>query len=215
MASFAQSDVGKLSPEAQALIHRMLDQDEEMWAIRRAVQRLSGERVMLQAISRYASGYAERRKQGQQARTETDDFIRLAGKKGVKVSELLRATLIETLVVARRKKEFTKADLFKLDDAERKRREFELKQRQARKSARREMKELELKERQMQMAEQRLQLIRDKAQAEIEKLDHKVRAGELLSPDDLRRIDEIFGLYDDTPQPTDDPEPEPSDGTDE
>src|SRR3990172_9399041 len=155
MASFAQSDVGKLSPEAQALIHRMLDQDEEMWAIRRAVQRLSGERVMLQAISRYASGYAERRKQGQQARTETDDFIRLAGKKGVKISDLLRAVLIENLVVARRKKGFTKAGLFKLDDAERKRREFELKQRQARKSARREKKELKLKERQTQLAEQR------------------------------------------------------------
>ena len=186
MPSFPQSDIAKLSPEAQALIHRMLDQDADPWAIRRAVQRLSGERVMLQAIIHYASRYAERRQQGQQARTKTDDFIRLAGKDHLKISELLRAVLIENLVVTRRKKQFTKADLFKLDDAERKRREFELKQKQA----------LELKERQTQLAEQRLQLDREKIQALLEKLHGKARAGEPLTAEDVKRIREIYGLYD-------------------
>ena len=196
MPSFPQSDIAKLSPEAQALIHRMLDQDADPWAIRRAVQRLSGERVMLQAIIHYASRYAERRQQGQQARTKTDDFIRLAGKDHLKISELLRAVLIENLVVTRRKKQFTKADLFKLDDAERKRREFELKQKQARQSARRATKALELKERQTQLAEQRLQLDREKIQALLEKLHGKARAGEPLTAEDVKRIREIYGLYD-------------------
>ena len=141
MAVWPQSDVTKLPEEAQALVCRMLDQDADLNEIRRAVQRLTGERVMLTALSYFAEHYTSRNQDHKEARTQTDNFVRLAGKKGVKVSELMRAILVETLLVARREKQFTKADLFKLDDAERKRREFELKQKQERKAARHEKKE--------------------------------------------------------------------------
>ena len=118
----------------------------------------------------------------------------------MKVSELLRAALIETLVVASRKKQFTKPDLFKLDDAERKRREFELKQKQARQAARREKKELELKERQTRLAEQSFQIDREKAQAALKKLERKAEKGQSLSREDVRRIREIYGLYEEEPE---------------
>lgn len=197
MTGHIQSVIEKLRPASQALIHRMLDQDELPDEIARAVYRLSGERVSRPALTYYASCYAQRNQEHQQARAETDDFIRMAGKQGVKVPDLLRAVLIERLMLARRKKQLTKTDLFKLDDAERKRREFELKQKQSRLAGKQKKRELDLKERQAQLAEQRFALDREKAQATVDRLERKAAAGESLTPDDVRHIREIYGLYDD------------------
>ena len=200
MSGWPQSDVRKLSEEAQALVCRMLDQGELPNEIRRAVERLTGEKVMLHALSVFAEHYTRKSEDHKKARKDTDTFVRLAGKKGVKVSELIRAILVETLVVTRRKKQFTKADVFKLDDAERKRRELELKLKQERKAARREKKELEMKERQVRLAEEKLQLVREQMGEAIKKLDRKTQRGELVSTEDVRRIREIFGLGDDEPE---------------
>lgn len=199
MSDIPKSDFTQLSPEAQALFHRMRDQGCDPWEIRRGIQRTTGERVMLQVITGRTATYAEWQQQGRRARTGTDHFIRLLGKKGVKVSELLRAVLIEKLSELQRKRKFTKPDLYKLDDAERKRREFELKQTQTRASTRQKKKEFELKEREMQLDEQRFALDRDKLQATIQKLEGKAQAGEPLSPGDIRRIREIYGLEDPGP----------------
>ena len=215
MTGSIQSDITKLRPESQALIHRMLDQGAEHNEIRRAVYRLSGERVSLYALSYYAAHYTQRSQKRQEARTQTDDFIRLIGKHGVKISDLLRALVVEKLLLARSKKLLSKTDLFKLDDAERKRREFELKQKQSRASTRHKKRELDLKERQTHLDEQRWNLDHKKAQATLDQLDRKAQAGKSLSPEDVRRIREIFGLYEDTSQQIEDSEPEPSDGSNE
>ena len=194
MNGWAQSDVRKLSEEAQALVRRMLDMDEMPNEIRRAVYRLTGEKVMLTAISYFAEHYTKSSENQQEARAQTDDFIRLAAKRGVKVSELQRAILVESLFRARWKKQFTKADLYKLDDAERKRRELELKQKRERQAARREKKEMEIKEREMRVAEEKLRLVREKMKPAIEKLDRKAQAGQSLTAEDVQRIREIYGL---------------------
>ena len=196
MDKWPQSDVMKLSAEAQALVRRMLDLDETPDDIRRAVHRLTGEKVLLTALGYYAAHYTKSSQSQEEARTETDDFIRLAAKKGVKVSELQRAILVESLFATRREKQFTKADLFKLDDAERKRKELELKQKQERQAARREKKELEMKERQVRLAEEKLELMREQMKPALEKLDRKAQKGERLSAEDVRRIREIYGLAD-------------------
>jgi len=197
MSGWPQSDVQKMSEEAQALVHRMLDMGELPNEIRRGVERLTGEKVLLAELSRYAKEYGSKRDDHKEARKQTDKFVHLAGKKGVKVSELIRAVLVETLVMARRKKQFTKADVFKLDDAERKRRELELKLKQERQAARREKKELEMKERQVRLAEEKLELVREQMKPAIETLDRKAQTGELVKVEDVRRIREIFGLGDD------------------
>ncbi|MCZ6751185.1 MAG: hypothetical protein O7E51_05060 [Acidobacteria bacterium] len=202
MTGSIQSDITKLRPESQALLHRMLDQDAEINEIRRAVYRLSGERVSLPALGYYAAQYTNRQQQRQQARAQTDDFIRLAGKKGVKVSDLLRAALIDRLIGARRDGSLKKADLFKLEDAERRRREFELKRSQARQSAKHKKREMELKERQARLDEQRFEIEREKAQADLVKLDRKAKLGESLTAGDVRRMREIYEIYDEwQPEP--------------
>ncbi len=194
MSGWAQSDVTKLSEEAQTLVRRMLDTDAMPNEIRRAVHRLTGERVMLTAISYFAAHYTKSSVNQKQARTQTDDFIRLAAKKGVTVSELQRAILVESLFRARRRKQFTKADLYKLEDAERKRREFELKQKRERQAAKRERKELEMKEREVRLAEEKLRLVRKRMKPAIEKLDRKAQAGQSLTAAEVQRIREIYGL---------------------
>ena len=213
MKGLTQSVIEELREESQALIHRMLDQGTMPDEVRRAVYRLSGERVSLWTLTQYARRYAERRKDHGAARLKTDDFIRLAGKRGVKISDLLRAALIEGLLQARRNGQLRKTDVLKLEEAERKRREFELKQTQARRSARHKKRELDLKERQAQLAEQRLQDDREKAQATIEKLERKAHAGQSLTPEDIRRIREIYGLYDEWQAERDDIETNENNGS--
>src|SRR5688500_4282210 len=118
MKPYIVSQFEELSPPAQALLHRMLDQQEQPVNIRRAILRLSGERVQQQAITLYASRYAQRSSEHSQARTQADGFIRLAGKRGVTISDLLRARLVERLLELQRSKKQGDAALWKLIDAD-------------------------------------------------------------------------------------------------
>ena len=86
-------------------------------------------------------------------------------------------------------------DLLKLEEAERKRSEFEMRQRQAHFSNLYRERELDLKERKHALAEKGFQLQREKARANFQELERKATAGESLTPDDLRRVREIYGLY--------------------
>ena len=196
MSGRAQAGVTKLSEDAQALVRRMLDMDELPNDIRRAVYRLTGERVTATAIQHLVARHTKSSTRQKRARAQTDDFIRLAAKRGVKVSELQRAILVESLFTARKKKQFTKTDLYKLDDAERKRRELELKQSRERQAARRGKKELEMREREVRLAEAKLRLMRKKMKPAIEKLNRKAQAGQSLTTAEVRRIREIYGLAD-------------------
>ena len=215
MTSFPKSDVAQLSPEAQALLHRMLDQGETPAAIARAVRAQTRERVSAGAITRYASLYHQRRQKQQQIQQRMDGFLARVQKDGILVSDLLRAVLIERLSTADEDGTAAELDLLKLEEAERKRGEYELRQRQAHFSNLYRERELELKERKHILAEKQFQLQREKVRANVQELERKAASGQPLTKEDIRRIREIYGLYDDAPQPTDDSEPGPNNGNDE
>ena len=213
MTSLPKSGVAQLSPEAQALLHRMLDQGKTPAAIARAVRAQTKERVSAGAITRYASRYHRRRQKQQQIQQRMDGFLARVQKDGILVSDLLRAVLLERLSTAKQDGTAAELDLLKLEEAERKRGEYELRQRQAHFSNLYRERELELKERKHTLAEKQFQLQREKVRANFQELERKAASGQPLTKEDIRRIREIYGLYDDTPQQTDDAEPEPSDGS--
>ncbi|MGH9784891.1 MAG: hypothetical protein ACRD88_11975 [Terriglobia bacterium] len=195
-----KSDITQLSAEAQALLHRMLDQRKKPAAIARAIRAQTGERLTPPAVTRYASLYRKRQRKQQKIRQRMDGVLALVQKDGIPVSDLLRAVLIERLSAAGEDGTAAELDLLKLEEAERKRGEYELKQRQAHFSNLYREQELDLKKRKHHLVEKQFELQREKARANFQELERKAQAGESLGPDDLRRIREIFGLYDD-PQP--------------
>ena len=198
------STVEKLSEEARVLVHQMLDQGAGPTAITKAVRQRTGEIPSASAVARYASSYSDRQKRRQEARNCTSLFVEQVRQQGGDIPELLRAAFLEAFTAIAENGKWQDIKLLDWDAAERKRRELRLKEKQT-----------ELAERRVKVSEQRLKLIRDKAKSEIDKLERKAQAGKSLSPEDVRRIREIYGLYEETPHPTEDSEPEPSDGNNE
>ena len=197
MSSFPKSDIAQLSERAQSRLHRLLDQGETPGAIARAIQAQTKERVPAAAIRRYSARYCRDRKKQQRATHGLDGLLARMKEEGLEVSDLLRAVLVERLDAARRNGAAEELDLLKLEEAERKRGEYELKQRQANFSNLYRERELDLKERKHSLAEKEFQIQREKARANFQELERKAHAGQSLTPDDVRRIREIFGLYDD------------------
>ena len=197
MAHPLQSDITKLRPESQAVLHRLLDQGETPGAIARAIQAQTKERVSAEAITRYSSRYHRRQAKQQQVKQRLDGFLALVRNNNIPVSDLLRAVLLERFSTAKQDGTAAELDLLKLEEAERKRGEYELKQRQANFSNLYRERELDLKERKHSLAEKEFQIQREKARANFQELERKAHAGQSLTPDDVRRIREIFGLYDD------------------
>ena len=201
MTQTAQSGVRNLGEQSHSVLHRMLDQGETPAAIARAIRAQTGERVTSAAITRYASLYRKRQQKQQQLRQRMDGFLTLVQKDGIQVSDLLRAVLLERLSTAGEDGTAAELDLLKLEESERKRGEYELKQRQALSSNRYREWELQIKDRRHALAEKQFQFQCERARANVQELERKAQAGESLSPDDIRRIREIYGLYDD-PQPS-------------
>ena len=199
MTTSIVSQFEELSPQALALLHRMLDQQEPPDHIRRAIFRLSGERVQQQAITLYASHYAQRSNMHSEARSQTDNFIKLAGKRGVTISELLRARLIERLVELQRGKKPGDAALWKLVDAERRHREFRLRKLKAEREIAQKERALGFQERQLHVAEQKLEFAKQRLRKAVSHLEQKTRRGKSLSKDDIRRIRAVYGLGVDNP----------------
>ena len=200
MTQTAKSGVQNLSEQAHAILHRMLDQGETPAAMARAIRAQTGERVTPAAITRYASLYRKRQQKQQQLRQRMDGFLTLVQQDGIPVSDLLRAVLLERLSTAGEDGTAAELDLLKLEESERKRGEYELKQRQTQSLNRFREWEMQIKERKHQLAEKQFELQREKARANFQELERKAQAGESLNPEDLRRIREIYGLYDE-PQP--------------
>lgn len=194
MTTSIVSQFAELSPPAQALLHRMLDQQIHPDNIRRAIFRLSGERVQQQAITLYASRYAQRSSEHSEARTQTDNFIKLAGKRGVTISELLRARLVERLVELQRGKKPGDAALWKLVDAERRQREFRLRRVKAERDIAQKERALGYKERQLRVAEQRLEFAQQRLRNAVSQLERKAGKGKSLSKEDISRIRAVYGL---------------------
>ena len=189
--------IKQLSERGQAVLHRLLDEGMRTDWIPDVVWLQTREVVSEQAITRYASRYRKRQQEQQRIRETLDGILERAHREGITTSDLLRAALLEKLSQSQRNGTLKKMDLLALETVERKRGEYELKQRQAQWSAEFRERELRLKERQTRIAEKRFRLIRDKAKASLETLEEKASAGGRLSADDLRKIREIYGLYED------------------
>ena len=190
-----QSGVSKLSEQGQAILHRLLDEQSQPAEIARALWQQTRERLTAAAITRYASGYRRRRQKQQRLRQGMDSFLSRVHQDGIPVSDLLRAVLIERLSAAGEDGTAAELDLLKLEEAERKRGEYELKQGQAHLSNLYREREMELKERKTKLAEKQFRMQRAKTKTNIEELERKASAGQPLTPDDLQRIREIYGLY--------------------
>ncbi len=195
MPAPSQSGIRKLSERAQATLHRLLDQGKTPAAIARAIGEQTRERISTSAITRYASGYRKRAQKQHHLRQKMDTFLSRVQQDGIPVSDLLRAVLVERLSAAGKDGTAAQLDLLKLEEAERKRSEFEMRQRQVHFSNLYRERELDLKERKHVLAEKGFQLQREKARANFEVLERKASSGESLTPDDLRRVREIYGLY--------------------
>src|SRR5919109_229933 len=100
MAGRGRVAVRKLGAEAQALLHRLLDQGGTPEAIARAIQEQTGERVTTAAVTQYAEAYRNCQERAQQLREGMDGFLERVRKDGIQISDLLRAVLIERLSMA-------------------------------------------------------------------------------------------------------------------
>lgn len=199
MTTSIVSHFAELSPPAQALLHRMLDQGLPPDQIRRAIFRLSGDRLQQLDIINYGSRYAQRSSEHSEARSQTDSFIKLAGKRGVTISDWLRARLIERLVELQRGKKPGDAALWKLVDAERRHREFQLRKAKTQKEIDQKERALGYKERQLRVAEQKLEFAQQRLRSAVSQLERKTEKGKSLSKDDIRRIRAVYGLGFDEP----------------
>ena len=199
----SQFAVENLSEEAQALVRRMLDEKKSPSAITKAVRQNAGEGISIFAVTSYAASYWEQQKRRQQARQQTEELVRQAERQGSNISELLRAAFLEGFTESARNGALKKINPLQLEAAHRKRRELALKEKQARMAAEQKEQEMELKKKQAQLTErrvkvfeERLKLDREKMQAALDKLDRKAQLGEPLTAEDVKRIREIYGLYD-------------------
>jgi hypothetical protein len=201
-----QSGIARLSERAQGILHRLLDQNQPPASIARVLLLQTRESVSPAAITRYASRYRKRRQEQQAVQQKTDGVIARAQQDGIPVSDLLRAVLIEKLSRGPRDRTIAKLDLFKLEAAERLRSAIDLRREQAALSARHKERDLDLKERHANIEEQRFQLEREKAKTNFEKLERKAAAGRPLTLDDIRKIKEIYGIYESESTPNGDQE---------
>ncbi len=186
-----QFAVEKLSEAAQALMHQILDQQASPKSIARALRERTGKHISSAAITRYAADYWEQQQKRQQARQRTDALIERARQQGYEISALLRAAVLEAFTQTRRNGPLKKISPLQLESAERKRRELALKEEQVWLTGRR-----------VKVFEQGWELKRKKAQADFKKLDRKAKLGESLTAGDVRRIREIYEIYDEwQPEP--------------
>jgi len=195
MAARGTSGVKKLSAEAQALLHRLLDQGEEPEAIARGIREQTGGRVAVASITQYAAAYRRSQEKAKELREGMDGFLERVQREGVQVSDLLRAVLIERLSTVSKDGTAKKLDLLKLEEADRKRGEYELKVRQARSLSEFREWDMHLKYRKQELAEKEFETRIERLQASFQELERKAQTGESLSAEDVRRVREIYGLY--------------------
>ena len=175
----------RLNQEAQAIVHKMLDQHARPGVIAQAVAKATKEKITWQSIRHYRRHYGTLQRKGQEARKYTSKLVELAAEKGFNITELLRSAVLEAYDRAETAGDIKKMNFLHIEAAERKRHELALRRKQVNLAARR-----------VTVFEERWKLDRRKAQAAIDKLDRKARRGESLSSADVRQIREIYGLYD-------------------
>jgi hypothetical protein len=178
-----QFAVLKLSEQAQTLIRRMIDAGQGPYVTAAAVKKQTGETVTPTSLYRYAKHYQMLQRLEKNGRLQTDRLVQQAADQGEQISELLRAAFHESFSEKSMNGAIRDMNPLALEAAERKRQELKLKEKQ-----------FLLAERRVDVFEKRLLFDRERRAAELKRLEDKAHAGQPLTPDDIRRIREIYGL---------------------
>jgi len=179
----------KLSEPTKILINQMLDRRYGTTSISRAVTNMSEERITPEQVARHAKTYIAATKRRQLAREITNNFVWELLSRGGKISDTLRSGFHECIAFARKTGVLKEMDPLSFEAAERHRQELMLRGTQAL-----------LADRRAKISEDRWKLDRKKATAALAKLERKTRAGRSVTPEEMHRIREIYGLSE-PPQP--------------
>ena len=182
-----QAAILKLSERARILIHQLLDRHQQPASIALAIARATHERISVSAVAAYARHYAVTVQAQEDARQTASNLVAGMIRQGAEVSDLVRAAFYEGLHRLAESGELRKMNPMILEAIDRKRIELDL-----------HKKQVSLAERRVQVFEERLQLDRKKAQALTQKLERKARSGASVTPEEIRQIREIYGVYDST-----------------
>lgn len=176
-----------LSERAKILVHQMLDRHFLPASIARCVSRTTHEKIAAGEIEKYAKEYAATVQAKENARVRTDYLVTRVMQAGDDIPETLRAAFYEAIAWAKKTDALKEMDPLNFEAAERRRQELDLRKKQ-----------VSLAERRVKVFEERLHLDRKKARAAIAKLDRKARRGDSITPNEVQRIRELYGIYDST-----------------
>jgi hypothetical protein len=182
-----QLAVLQLSERARIHVNQMLDRHQQPAIIARSIGRSTHERISASAIAAYAKQYALKVQVKEDARQRATILVTGMIRQGADVSESLRAAFYESFNFHVEIGTLKKMNPLLFEAADRRRIELDL-----------HKKQVSLAERRVQVFEERLHLDRKKAQALTEKLERKARIGASVTPEEIRQIREIYGVYDST-----------------
>lgn len=182
-----QVAIVKLSERARIHVHQMLDRHETPSSIARCIGRTTGEHIAAATVAAYANHYAVKVQAKEDARQSASNLVAGMIRMGADVSESLQAAFYEAFNYHVEIGTLKKMNPLLFEAAERRRIELDL-----------HKKQVSLAERRVQVFEQRLHLDRKKAQAITQKLERKARRGASVTPQEIRQIREIYGVYDST-----------------
>ena len=187
MPTTPQLTIVKLSERARIFLHQMLDRYETPTAIARSIAATTHERIAASTIAAYAKQYAVKVQAKKDARQRATNLVTGMIRQGADVSESLQAAFYEAFNFHVESGTLKQMNPLLFEAADRRRIELDL-----------HKKQVSLAERRVQVFEQRLHLDRKKAQALTKKLERKARTGHSVTPQEIRQIREIYGVYDAT-----------------
>jgi hypothetical protein len=189
MAQQKQLVFADLSERAKILAEQMLDRHYLPASIARSIARTTHETISAAEIDKFAKHYADTTQAAENARQRTDYLVNKITQAGDDIPEILRSAFHECMARAKKTKALYKINPLNFEAAERHRIELELRKKQ-----------VALAERRVKVFEERLHLDRKKARSAIRKLQQKASRGESITPKEVQRIRELYGIYDSTDQ---------------
>lgn len=174
-----------LSERAKILTEQMLERHYLPASIARSIWRITHEPIAPEEIAQYAATHFAKKKDQEDARARASYLVTRIMQEGGEVSEMLRAAFHESYAWAKKSGALKEMNPLNFEAAERHRQELQIKQQQ-----------IALAERRVKAFEDRLRLDRKKARAAIQKLDKKARRGGAITPQEIQRIRELYGIGD-------------------
>lgn len=170
----------QISPEAQRVMVAGFRERKPASVIALLVREGTGERVTVRTIERRAAAWRAEQVRRQAAREQMEDLVAAMKANDATAPEMIQALAQEALMLHPQK--WADADPIKVQAQNLYAEEIRLKR-----------EKLDVQRRAVEVQERRLALLEEKQRAavsELEKLERKTE----ITPDDLRRIREIYGL---------------------